>query len=136
MNARLYAELFERLTPDRIENFDEVYAADARFRDPFNDVRGVAAIQRVFRHLFEQCDDPRFEVREIVEQAELAYMHWVFRFRRGTRAHQVDGVSRVQFGSDEMVVSHLDFWDSALLYDTLPLVGRLTRWLRRRIGSN
>ena len=40
---------WERLTPADVERLHEVYAGDAFFRDPFNEVRGVEAIKGVFR---------------------------------------------------------------------------------------
>ena len=44
-------EVFQTLTPAGVETLDAIYAADARFKDPFNDVRGLAEIQRIFRHM-------------------------------------------------------------------------------------
>ena len=34
---------FETLTPQSLERFPEFYTADAWFKDPFNEVRGVDA---------------------------------------------------------------------------------------------
>ena len=117
-----------------MHDFDAVFAPEARFRDPFNDVKGIAAIQRVFRHMYEQCDNPRFEVVEFVERPRLAYLHWLFRFSRGEVNYEVAGVSRVEFDDEGRVVSHIDYWDPTQLYDRLPLIGRAMRWLRGRLS--
>ena len=50
------------LSPQGVARFPEFYSADAYFKDPFNEVRGVAAIQRIFTHMFEQVGEPRFVV--------------------------------------------------------------------------
>jgi hypothetical protein len=45
-----------------VARIGEFYAADARFKDPFNEVQGVPAIQRIFTHMYEALDQPRFVV--------------------------------------------------------------------------
>lgn len=127
--------MFEHLTPAAVEGFDGVFASTARFRDPFNDVRGVAAIQAVFRHMFEQCRQPRFEVLDIAEHGELAYLRWRFHFTLDSGNHCVEGVSRVRFDAAGRVLEHIDYWDPAALYEGLPLIGRPLRWLRKRLGA-
>jgi len=44
---------YENLTPQNVHLVSEFYAANARFRDPFNNVWGIPAIQRIFEHMFE-----------------------------------------------------------------------------------
>lgn len=53
---------YHELTPTSIARFPEFYREDAEFKDPFNDVRGVAAIRFTFAHMFTQADAPRFVV--------------------------------------------------------------------------
>lgn len=55
---------FEHVAPNDLARIGEIYAADAYFRDPFNEVRGVAAIVRVYGQMFEQLDDCRFAITE------------------------------------------------------------------------
>lgn len=133
MNTLEYARLFEHLTPADIDGFDQVFAADARFCDPFNDVQGVESIQRVFRHMFEHCEEPRFEILETVSGEAVAYFHWRFHFRRRAENYTVDGASRVAFDRNAKVTSHVDFWDPTCLYERIPLLGRILRGLRRRL---
>ena len=56
-----YARFFETLTPARVVFLRDLAVPDVRFKDPFNDVRGVepmiAAISSMYRH-----GTPRFEV--------------------------------------------------------------------------
>jgi hypothetical protein len=57
------------------------YTPDARFKDPFNEVQGVAAIQRIFAHMFESLDEPRFVIREAIVQGDQCFLSWDFLFR-------------------------------------------------------
>ena len=56
--------LFEGLSPADLPGLRGVYAADARFKDPFNDVVGVPAIEHIFAHMFSRLEQPRFIVTE------------------------------------------------------------------------
>ena len=46
---------YETLTPGAVSGILDVYAADAVFKDPFNEIRGHAAIIKVFEHMFVRC---------------------------------------------------------------------------------
>jgi len=131
---------FESLRPEDVARVGELYAADAHFVDPFNDVRGVAAIERIFAHMFEQLDGPRFVVHERLDAGRQAFLTWdfEFRFRAGapTGLQRIHGGTHLRFDPDGKVVLHRDYWDAAgELYAKLPLIGAVMRWLRRRAGT-
>ena len=44
----------------RLDALLALYASDARFRDPFNNVRGHAALRNIFEHMATQVREPRF----------------------------------------------------------------------------
>ena len=135
--------LFEGLSPADLPKLRGVYAADARFKDPFNDVQGLPAIARLFDHMFRQLDQPRFTVRNAVAQGDALFLTWDFDFRtgrpgrtRGARAMQIHGASHLRFNTDGQVAMHRDYWDAAEeLYEKLPIIGTLMRWLKRRAGG-
>ena len=141
MNLDPLIRFFETITPESVSRFPEFYAENAWFKDPFNEVRGVGAIQRVFSHMFGQVDEPRFVVSEQVADANGAVLIWTFHYRsRGaakTSAEQVmRGVSHLKFDSDGKVAYHRDYWDTGEeLYMKIPLLGALMRFLRRRLGA-
>jgi ketosteroid isomerase-like protein len=136
--ARLVA-LFERLTPADIARLGEFYAADARFKDPFNDVQGLAEVQRVFAHMFEALIEPRFVVRDVLVQGDQCFLTWdfLFRMKRFDRSEQtIRGASHLRLAADGRICMHRDYWDAAEeLYEKLPLIGALMRWLKRRAGG-
>ena len=82
MNAvERFRHYFEQLQPADLARIGEVYGAHAHFRDPFNEVRGLAAVRRVFEHMFETLEAPRFEVLDAFGSGEQAFLTWNFRFR-------------------------------------------------------
>jgi steroid delta-isomerase len=130
---------FETLSPASLAEIETVYAADARFVDPFNDLRGTRAIAAVFEHMYAQLDAPRFEVREAFARGDQGFVTWdfVFRFRRGSpRGPQtVHGSTHFRFDPRGRIVLHRDYWDAAgELYEKLPVIGAPLRWLRRRLA--
>jgi hypothetical protein len=65
-------QFFESMSPSDAQRMDRIYAPDAWFKDPFNEVRGVRDISRIFAHMFEQVDAPRFVVTEALAAAGFA----------------------------------------------------------------
>ncbi|HET9024750.1 MAG TPA: nuclear transport factor 2 family protein [Burkholderiaceae bacterium] len=127
---------FETLSPAAVERLDEVYVPDARFKDPFNDVTGVPAIRTVFAGMYRQVDRPRFVITRSVCQGDDAFLAWDFLFsfkgdNEGER--MIRGATHIQFAADGRVALHRDYWDAAEeLYEKLPVLGSLMRWLKRR----
>lgn len=133
-------KFFHELSPQSVARFPDYYSADAFFKDPFNEVHGVVAIQRIFTHMFHQVVDPRFRVSETLATESGAMLVWEFSYRvrrRGKdQAQVVRGVSHLRFDSAGKVCYHRDYWDAAEeLYMKLPLIGALMRGLRRALAA-
>ena len=130
-------QFFEQLQPQDLPRLPELYATGARFKDPFNEVQGLPAIERIFAHMFESLDSPHFIVTERIEQGQQCFLVWDFRFRFrrfDTQSWQtVRGGTHLVFNDEGLVTLHRDYWDAAEeMYEKLPLVGALMRWLKRR----
>ena len=137
--ARLVA-YFEGLSPQSMAQLGQHYAAQARFKDPFNDVTGLPEIARIFEHMFVALIGPRFVVTQQVCQGAQCFLTWEFRFQ--FRAYHkgeeqvILGASHLVFDAQGLVTLHRDYWDAAEeLYEKLPLVGSLMRWLKRRANT-
>jgi ketosteroid isomerase-like protein len=132
--------LFENLSPADVARMSQFYAADARFKDPFNDVRGVPAIGQIFAHMFVALENPRFIVTGRVVQGNQCFLTWDFlfafkSFHKGV-TQTVRGASHLVFDGQGLVSVHRDYWDAAEeLYEKLPVVSTLMRWLKKRANS-
>jgi steroid Delta-isomerase len=119
------------------EGIAALYAADARFKDPFNEVQGTAAIARIFEHMFATVDAPRFVVTTRIVQGEQAMLGWDFHLTLRGQAVIIHGVTHLRFDTAGKVSLHRDYWDAAEeLYARLPLIGRLMRLLQRRLSAH
>jgi hypothetical protein len=136
---RRVIDFFESIAPDAVGRIGDVYGADCFFKDPFNEVRGIAELARIFGHMFVQLDDPRFTVTLAMQEGNEAFLLWDFHFRmkkfeRGA-TQVIRGSTHLRFADDGLVNWHRDYWDAAEeLYEKLPLVGALMRWLKRQAG--
>ena len=131
------AAFYETLTPASLARLDALYAPSARFIDPFNDVTGCGAIRRVFVHMFDTLEAPRFVVLDAQAGERTAFLLWTFQFRRAGGQQQILGTTHLRFDEQDRVLLHHDHWDAASqLYETLPVLGALMRWLRRRLSAS
>jgi hypothetical protein len=126
---------FETLTPASSTQLAQIYSVDASFKDPFNAVQGVPAIERIFSHMFVQVEAPRFVITTQVLQEDQAFLTWdfLFRMKRFSRAEQcIHGATHLRFDVAGKVNLHRDYWDAAEeLYEKLPVLGGLMRVLKR-----
>ena len=138
--ATRLARYFETISPHSVVDVADYYAATARFKDPFNDVTGIAAIQHIFTHMFVALENPHFVVTTQVVQGQQCVMTWEFRFgfknfKKG-EPQVILGATHLVFSDAGLVTLHRDYWDAAEeLYEKLPLVGGLMRWLKRRANQ-
>src|SRR6185369_2002272 len=136
MSLDTLIRFYQELSLEGVERFAEFYSADAYFKDPFNEVRGIPAIQRIFRHMFGLVAEPRFVITGRVADPGGAMLVWEFSYRVrlwGKGETQVmRGVSHLRFDAAGKVEYHRDYWDAAEeLYMKLPVLGWLMRGLRR-----
>ena len=131
--------LFEQLSPEKLPQLELIYTPTARFKDPFNEVQGVPAIRAIFEHMFRTLDAPRFVVHDTVVQGQQCFLTWDFIFSLKGREMPplvVRGGSHLKLADDHRICDHRDYWDVAEeLYEKLPLLGALMRWLKRRVNS-
>jgi limonene-1,2-epoxide hydrolase len=132
-------EYFEQITLVALERLGTVYAPDARFKDPFNEVQGLDAIRRIYAHMFASLQAPHFVVHEVTVEGHTCWLGWDFVFhspRLGAGEQCIRGATLLRLGEDGRIVLHRDYWDAAeQFYEKLPLIGPVLRWLRRRLAT-
>jgi hypothetical protein len=134
------ANFFETLSPQSVSQLHTIYDEKATFKDPFNEVQGLPAIEGIFRHMYVALDQPHFVITGQLVDGAQAFLTWEFRFRfkrfDTTTLQAVRGASHVVFNEQGLVTLHRDYWDAAEeLYEKLPLVGGVMRWLKKRANT-
>lgn len=129
---------YETLTPQTMADLIGLYEPQARFKDPFNEVVGAKAIQKIFDDMFIKLDSPRFVVISQVSGGYQAALQWEFRFQlKGKQSPElIRGSTWLEFSQSGLISNHRDYWDAAEeLYEKIPILGALMRWLKRKIES-
>jgi steroid delta-isomerase len=129
---------FEGLSLDTVDHLIDLYSTDALFKDPFNEVTGQHDIKKIFVHMFEQVDQPKFIVLNEISNSNQACLTWEFRFRFKNEAHQqvIRGCSWLTI-RQSLITEHRDYWDTAEeLYEKIPLLGSLMRFLKKKLRAN
>ena len=126
-DAQALIDWFEHLSPETLDRIPQFYAADAEFKDPFNEVRGTEAIAHIFRHMFAPVDEPRFVVGSRFSGEDGLMLLWDFHFRR-----------RGPLSPQAMTVrgaTHLRFDATGKVGPTSRLLGRRRRALRQAAAN-
>lgn len=134
---------YTELTADNLTEIRSIYAPGAYFKDPFNEVTGIEAIEHIFSHMFTTVAKPRFEVISRVlgsgENDHEAFLVWLFHWKAPTGMTlppPIRGSSHIKFDTTGRVVYHRDYWDAAEeLYETLPVLGSVLRLIKRKLSA-
>ncbi len=132
-----YISFFETLSPRSIPLIEKVVHPLVHFTDPFNDVRGSADMQAVFKKAFEDVENLKFKVFDHSwgQDEATAYLKWRCDFSRSGKADYIIGMSEVRFTEEGLVESHYDFWDSGLyVYEKVPVLRTLIRFIKNKLS--
>ena len=137
--VQAFATGFAALQRDNLATLADLYHADMVFIDPLHEIHGLDAMQAYCANLYANVSqiDFVFHQQQSLSETE-AVLRWRMTFchprLRGGSRIAVEGCSFLTFRGDK-VCHHRDYFDAgALLYEHLPLLGRLIAWLKRRLA--
>ena len=132
-----FKNYFKVLHESDLSELRELYSDQIIFKDPVHEIRGLVEVEDYFTSMCADLTDCRFEYLDEVVTESTAFVKWVMHFkhpRLGNRLISVRGVSHLKIS--DKIDYHEDFYDmGAMLYEQLPLLGNVTRWLRLRLAS-
>lgn len=134
-----FLEMYRRLNGENLHLLKDVYSSDIRFIDPAHEIRGLDDLTEYFSALYQNLNTINFEFRDVIQQDHVCYLQWDMTFCHkrlaGGRAIAVTGATFLQNNDQGMVCYHRDFFDlGAMLYEHLPLLGRLLTTIKGRLG--
>lgn len=114
-----------------------IYADNVVFKDPVHKIQGLVELEDYFETMCADLSDCRFEYLDEIVTEDSAYIKWIMHFRHpklGNKLISVRGVSHLKYA--DRIDFQEDFYDmGAMLYEQLPVLGNVTRWLRHRLAS-
>jgi esterase/lipase superfamily enzyme len=133
----LFKDYFKVLHDSDLSRLRDLYDEEIVFKDPVHEIRGLVELEDYFTSMCSDLSDCRFEYLDELISEDAAYVKWVMHFKHpklGNRLISVRGVSHLKIG--DKIEFQEDFYDmGAMLYEQLPLLGNVTRWLRLRLAS-
>lgn len=130
----------QTLSPERLADLGQFYAPEAQFQDPFQRVQGREAILHCYAAMFSSLHQPHFHSLALASRGPdgSVAVRWVFGFSTQPRAPAVSipGTSWLHFDADGLIMLHEDHWDASLLLDAFPVIGGITRLVKRRIARH
>lgn len=135
MSVEQYVRLFQELSQAQIEGCDSYVSPDIRFKDPFNDVKGLSLFKKLLQKTLEDVKDPSFDVTHVCEAGELVFLRWVFKgYVKGLGDWTITGMSEIRLDSKGRICEHIDHWDaSEQFYMKLPVLKQVLGWIRKRL---
>lgn len=135
-----FCDFFNKLDNTCTEKLYEVYTEDIVFRDPLHTIEGRTALQAYFANMYANVTQCQFTYHDSQLNGDIAWVSWTMTFAHaklaGGRAIEVEGCSRLNFARDGRVSSHRDYLDAgAMLYENLPVLGRLIRFIKQRAAA-
>lgn len=138
LNIEGFIQAARHLGPTSVSTFAEFYAADCVFSDPFQTVKGRQAVENVYRSMFKNLHLPGFyDIRIIAaptQQELMLQWRFEFAFKAGGDRHSIMGSSLLEFDAAGLIARHTDYWDASRLMQSLPLIGPVIAWIRRKIA--
>lgn len=136
-----FTEFFSDMTPERVrETIEAVYAPDAILHDTVVTHQGMAEIKPYFIKTAERAKGVNVTIDAVIPDGRETYVRWTMditwqKINDGKTTRSV-GISHLRFDADGRVALHHDFWDSATgLYEHIPVLGSLLKWIRGKMAK-
>lgn len=133
-------EMYKELNAENLHLLKDVYSSDIHFIDPAHEIDGLDQLSDYFSALYQKVSSIDFEFKDVLEQDSSCYLQWDMAFRHksfaGGRTIKVSGTTFLRLNDDEKICYHRDYFDlGAMLYEHLPLLGRLLTKIKGRLGQ-
>ncbi len=135
-----FLKMYKELSSENLHLLEDVYSQDIQFIDPAHEISGLEHLTEYFSVLYQNVNSIDFEFMDVVRQDSSCYLRWDMTFRHKSlargRAIVVSGSTYLQLNDKEKVCYHRDYFDlGAMLYEHLPLLGRLLGTIKGRLGK-
>ena len=133
-----FKDSYRDMTVMDLSRLDQIYTENLLFKDPVHEIRGLAAMQDYMADMCSNVTECRFEFLDQLQSEQGAYLKWNMHFRHPKLAAgqllTVRGISQIHF--EERINYHEDVYDMGqMVYEHVPVVGGMTRWLKRRLAG-
>lgn len=130
-------EWYENLSEESLGRIGDFYDKGTFFKDPFNEVRSREKMERIFKEMFENLDNPHFVIIDTIHEGDQAFLTWDFIFTNKGNTYTIHGSSHLKMNEFGLIIYHRDYWDvGEELLLKIPLIRNLYGMLRKKLSGN
>ncbi len=125
------------ISPENLDAVEPLYAPDIYFEDPTHCIQGKTALMGYFAKMFRNLRDCEFLFHQTITNGTDIFLSWTMllshpRIKRGQKI-RIEGASYLKTRNGQ-IYYHRDYFDmGAMLYEHLPLMGRVIHYLKQRL---
>ncbi len=134
-----FVETYQALNKTNLHLLDDIYTTDITFSDPLHTVTGLTELHAYFAALYENVNAIHFTIHESYITENKGFLYWEMnyahpKFNQG-KSITVSGHSALTFSGDK-VSHHRDYFDvGEMMYQHLPLIGKVIRFINNKATS-
>jgi len=134
-----FINIYQTLSIDNLDLLKNIYHQDITFIDPIHKVQGYDNLVNYFEGLYENLSTCEFIIEQVIVQDSHAALYWKMSYQHAKlnkgKTVTVLGTSHIE-GKGDKVYYHRDYLDlGVMLYEQLPIIGRLIRWIKKRAAN-
>jgi len=134
-----FVDIYQTLSVDNLDLLATIYHQDVSFIDPMHHVEGFEQLTKYFAGLYQNLTTCKFMIEEVIVQDSHATLFWTMNYQHTKlnkgKSITVNGCSHIR-GKDDKVYYHRDYLDlGAMLYEQLPLIGRIICWIKQKAAK-
>lgn len=134
-----FIEIYQQLSGEKLYLLSDLYHQDIVFIDPMHQVAGLDSLNLYFSKLFQQLTFCHFKIEHVIAQDDEATVYWTMSYQHprlnSGKMVDVQGSSHIK-GCGDKVIFHRDYLDlGAMLYEQLPILGRIITWFKKRASK-
>lgn len=121
-----------------IDSLDALYTENVIFKDPIHEITGIEPMRTYLADLCTELVHCSFSFHHHIEEGDHVFLRWTMHYAHpkisGGKTLTLEGATEIEFDG-ELVRYHCDYYDmGAMLYERLPVIGSIIRWLRGRLA--
>ncbi|MCH1600683.1 MAG: nuclear transport factor 2 family protein [Pseudomonadales bacterium] len=137
--AERVKEAYQAFGSENIADVESLYTTDIYFEDPSHAIQGKPSLMRYFANQFKNLDKCSFKFHSTIANETDIFMTWTMFVNhsklRGGETIRVEGTSYLRTRNGK-IYYHRDYFDmGAMLYEHLPLIGRIIQRIKQRLGQ-
>lgn len=134
-----FISVYSELKADSQQQLKGIYHSEVVFIDPMHQMQGRDELINYFERLYREVISCDFIIEEVLEVGDEAAIFWTMMLRHkklsGGRKIKLEGHSHLKM-QDNKIIYHRDYFDvGAMLYEHIPLLGRVIKFIKHRAGK-